>query len=499
MAGKYSVPKEIRDLCPKGAKAKNIGGKYYAYECKSTSKIITHEDGTKSKKSITKWGSEIGLITLQDGFIPNNNYLADDIIRVKNFGSYYVALFASSSVLESLKEFFNAKDANRIYVIAIIFFVEKFQYMKNIKRCYELSYLSVIFSNIALSDNSLRNFYSDLGIKTDRVREFEAKVLDDSSGKLAVDGHVITCCSSHNDLSEYGYAYKKYHSQQVNWVTVFDAEAKNTILSHFYNGANPDMVSLKDMFNEYHFSGKYFLLDRGFNTQPNRELMISSGNTFVMPLISGRNDYNYVIENLKFDKRRYFTYTNKNRASMVYYREFTYEGRRFVAYQDTVMAASDEENYKQAIKKGVRGFTEEGLQREKDTNRFGLIILETNIPEDSKSSEVLYLDYKQRWNIETYYDYVRNGLDFNALCQHDYHQLQGLSFLVTVSGMIYHNVKKRSKETGVSFKELMDNSRAVKIVDEKSGDWRIENTPKPVREILKEFGISLTKYISDLQ
>ena len=58
------------------------------------------------------------------------------------------------------------------------------------------------------------------------------------------------------------------------------------------------------------------LEDRGFNTDHDKELMSSNGNTYIVPMISNRKDYAAVIEILKFDKRNYFVFNKDSYAKI---------------------------------------------------------------------------------------------------------------------------------------------------------------------------------------
>jgi len=62
---------------------------------------------------------------------------------------------------------------------------------------------------------------------------------------------------------------------------------------------------------------------------------------------------------------------------------------------------------------GQSGYTEDGLIE--NELYFGLFILETN--DFNLSAEEIFCHYKDLWKIETYYNYVRNEADFNALYQ----------------------------------------------------------------------------------
>lgn len=147
-----------------------------------------------------------------------------------------------------------------------------------------------------------------------------------SSDRVAIDGRVIACTSERNDLSEFGYKAAKLGTEQANWLTAYDVVSKEPLLSQIYSGADPDKVSVKALFDRYHFTNTEFLADRGFNAKADKELMSQNGNTYIVPMISSRKDYKYVLEKLHFNKRRYFVYNKNSYASMICYQKFTIGG-----------------------------------------------------------------------------------------------------------------------------------------------------------------------------
>ena len=142
---------------------------------------------------------------------------------------------------------------------------------------------------------------------------------------------------------------------------------------------------------------------------------------------------------------------------------------------------------------GKSGYTEEGLIE--NELYFGLFLLETN--DFDLSAEEVFCHYKDRWSIETYYNYVRNDADFNALYQQDYFCMQGLSFIVTIAGMIYHDVKKIADESKLSVKEIMREMKKLKI--SLNGDkCVVENKIKSVRDVAAKVGFDIPKYLPDI-
>ena len=73
-------------------------------------------------------------------------------------------------------------------------------------------------------------------------------MINESSKRIAVDGHVIACTSECNDLSEFGYKASKLGTEQINWLTAYDVVDSQPLLSHIYSGADPDKISVKALF-----------------------------------------------------------------------------------------------------------------------------------------------------------------------------------------------------------------------------------------------------------
>lgn len=184
------------------------------------------------------------------------------------------------------------------------------------------------------------------------------------------------------------------------------------------------LIPIKSLFERYRFENTEFLVDRGFNTALDKELMSHNENTYIVPMLSNRKDYNYVLADLKIDKRRYFIYNKNNYASMVYYQEFSKENIRYFAFQDTTRASAERQDYIKAMNVGKPGYSEESLLE--NELYFGLFLLETNNLE--LSPEDVFCYYKERWTLETYYNYIRNDVDFNALYQQDYFLYAGVKF-----------------------------------------------------------------------
>lgn len=98
--------------------------------------------------------------------------------------------------------------------------------------------------------------------------------------------------------------------------------------------------------------------------------------------------------------------------------------------------------------------------------------------------------YKSRWQIETFYDYIDNSIDFNALCQKDYYTMQGLGFIIQVAGVIYHDIKEYVEACGLSYKNTMSLVKGLKLVRERNR-WMVRNANKERHSLCDRLGVSL--------
>lgn len=155
MAGRYAVPAEIRAMKPKGTMVKRIPGGYYVYEYST----VRGEDGRRR----TRMGSCIGRIDPARGFVPNSSALRAQEWRTLEFGQWAVADDLSQETHALLREFFNADDADRIYVVALCHFVEGLTYMKDVEGLYEMSVLSLRYPGLRLGRDAVSALYDDLG------------------------------------------------------------------------------------------------------------------------------------------------------------------------------------------------------------------------------------------------------------------------------------------------------------------------------------------------
>ena len=211
-----------------------------------------------------------------------------------------------------------------------------------------------------------------------------------------------------------------------------------------------------------------------------------------MPVSSNMTAYN---DALKRGRGRMKTFIYRRREgihiikSVVEYQVSCDEnGTRTIYFRNLHEADCEKVNYLECIKKKVPGYTDAKLDAAEKT--FGVIVLETT---HGGTPEEIYNYYKDRWSIETFYDYLKHQMDFNALGVQDWAKLQGLAFMMLLSTLINGAIQEKLKQStlsGVYMPEALLTASSVKAM-KRNDSWTIENTTKRERNLFESLSVSI--------
>ena len=473
--GDYSVPETIRAMKPRGTIVKRLKGHYYVYTCRNEKR----DDG--------KWhlttGKAIGSVREGIGFVPNDGYNSEGRASVLEYGRYAPALTSSLGELERLERHFNPLEATEIYVLALLFCADGYMPLKSVGEHYTQSYLSVRYPSLRMGASSLSGLLDSLGRYRERQEAYQQELLG-TAGNIAVDGHCVESYSRGDCLAQYGNKYGETGEMQVNLLVAYDISGEAPVLARMYPGGMLDKTSVRDLLSGYRFRGKLFIVDRGFYSAANLELLSRDGNDYIIPLSENLEEYKGVAGTL--DYRQSFVYHAGGKPHPVFFHEGQgIKSGRVIIYRDMDRAAYEEDSFKKRIGTSAE-YTEERLGRLRDG--FGVMVLRTSLDSAKGADEVFRL-YKRRWSIETYNDILKNRDGFVALGQGDYYVTQGLSFVVLVAGRIeaaFRRKCKDTKNTGRTPDDILLSAQFVKI-QKRDGKWETINTSKKLIELFNAF------------
>lgn len=486
---KYSVPENIRKMKPKNTMVKKIGDKYYAYE------FEMYYDSNKKRK--VKMGKSVGKIDPTLGFIPNVNNLTNDEITILEFGQYYLVYELTKHILINLNNFFGIEDSLRIYLSSLFHVVNNFVPTRDLPEYFQQSFFSELFPNLSFGINKLSEMLENLGKRTERSDSYIQNLINDAE-TVAIDGHCIRSSSKENDLTDFGIKYSTFHDKQVNLLMAYNVDTLEPIYSDFFNGSFVDKTSLKDTLSRFYFKNTLFILDNGFYSEENLELLSQNNNAFIIPLSRSFKIYKEAIKETKYTN--VFKYSKGKKNTVINWYEFKGsenfslpKNRKVFVYLDTQQNLNEIESYVSNLEKGFEGFSYEKFEELK--KYFGLVVLCTSKNTDAKT---VFNLYKKRWTIETFYNAIDNSMNFNSFGFQDFYKMKGLSFLILISGQIYSELSKFSKRIpGYSIDEILLKCRMIKV-KKQNNEYVTFNKKKSIIDLLADVGIKIVMKLDEI-
>lgn len=501
MAVKSPVPDEIKKFRPcKCSKIRNDSGTYRVYKYKAVK--------LKSGRWGTDQGYLIGKIIPGEGFVPNKRYrkeleeqkektksalavadFPDDGITDVAYGQYAFMYALSQDIFVRLGLYFPLEKATQIYSYAMILCVNGFVHVDQVDELYRESFLSLMYSGYSfkMGYTALSNLLYDLGIHGNPVKKFEQSLIDESSKNIAIDGHVIRSCSELNDLAEPGYKIRSIKAPQVNILIAYDTKRFRPLMYRTYRGSSVDKSSVVDFLESRSFRDTKFIVDRGFFSTTVLSMMSKDGNCYIIPVPSNDKNVKRIKRNLEYTSGEFIYVAGRNTsARVVYYEESIDETTRIIVYKDMDENNSKRKSYQRFMALGEEGYTQE--KYDKYCEWWGVYFLQTNTTEPP--SEV-YSDYKGRWSIETYNNYIKNDADFNDLKIQKYYEQRGFDFIMLITGLIHSTLNEAVKKLGkssLSTYDIMVKAGHMRMVHEDGGDWKIHNTRTKDLELLDKMG-----------
>ena len=480
-SGRYVVPEEILKFKPRGTMVKKIHGGFYVYAMENVKNPETGKWQTKSR-------GILGKITVENGYIPNE----EAGYTVLEYGAYHLAEECALEIRgQFLQAFGRGDNAKRIWVLALIYAVNGFRPISAISLIYRKSSLSIIYPDLKMGETAISNILDHLGRRDTETKKFQ-DILLQCVKEMAIDGHVIPRYSKLDGMTEYGYKYKQLGSEQVNLLTAYDVTRNRPVAMKMFDGSKNDKASVKELIADIIIEGCLYLMDRGFYSPELKEMLAAKKATYIMPVSSNMTAYN---DALKRGRGRMKTFIYRRREgihiikSVVEYQVSCDEnGTRTIYFRNLHEADCEKVNYLECIEKKVPGYTDAKLDAAEKT--FGVIVLETT---HGGTPEEIYNYYKDRWSIETFYDYLKHQMDFNALGVQDWAKLQGLAFMMLLSTLINGAIQEKLKHStlsGVYMPEALLTASSVKAM-KRNDSWTIENTTKRERNLFESLSVSI--------
>ena len=481
-----AIPEEIKALKPTdfgAVEIRSISGHFYVYE-------ISSRWDPEKKKAVKVTGKAIGKITLEDGFVPNTYGMRRTTPLypiVKNYGAYAILQQLSGSLEDRLKKIF--PDIYReISAVAMLRLVTGCR-ENRIQSEFEASFLNDIYQDIDFGDSAVRNLIQMLGTRTSEMAAFMRLYMSPGS-KLMFDG---TSIFTRADDSYARKGYNPDHTQetQIRLLYIFDRTSFMPVFYRMIPGNITDKSALMETIEASGCRNCMIIGDKGFYSKKNVSFLMKNNMTYILPL-----QYNTKLIPEAFtediDDHKYdgcFTYKGRN----IWHKTLDsgIKGNKVYIFRDDRRKLNAEVKFMQKKEADYEGMEDATIF---DDNRKGMFAFVSNTGSNAKQ---LYLTYKERWDIEQCFDYLKNSVQIGASYKRTNEELEAWSFINHISLLYFYGVVKALRETELSDKyspeDIIAIGKNIYRVRERynSKENRLSEIPKADVDLLNSLGVKL--------
>lgn len=490
------VPESIKAQKPSqfgAVEVRSIGGYFYVYQ------VSSKWDPAKGRSQKTT-GKSIGKITEADGFIPNANglrlmqtmRLTPDIApNVKNYGAYESLLQVSPDIEKKLKQHF--PDIFReVRTVSLIRLVDKISSAKMIQPLFLDSYMSDLCPDLAVSEASVRKFVASLGTMQHKLDGFMRDFVIPGTS-LLFDGTTIFTRSS-DSLAEKGYNPDHSLNPQARILYIFEKNSHRPVFYRVLQGSIVDKTAFMDTVRESGCKDCTIIADKGFYSKKNVSALLQAGMKYILPLredtIQVENEFYANTDDSKFHS----VFTYKKRPIWYRKQQSGNKGNYIYTFRDDLRRHELQANFVERAEKDYGEIEHQPMDVLKEI-RMGYFSFCSNIDTDPKE---LYLAYKQRWDIEQCFDYLKNSVNTSASYAHSDDYLRGWAFLNHISLMYFYGLlnvlKDRKLNEKYSVEDVLKLTKNIYKVNSGDGEgYRVSAIQKKTQQLLDQLGIDLLR------
>ena len=491
-----SIPEAIRQKRPNqfgAVEIRFIGGYYYVY------KVSSKWDPVKNRpQKVT--GKSIGKITEADGFIPNANglHLMQEMRLmpevapvVKNYGAYEILQQLTPELDGKLKENF-PENFREIRTIALLRLVDSVTSVRMIQPVFLDSYMSNICGDIAVSEGSVRRFIASLGSMQNRIDAFMRKQVMPGT-TLLFDGTSIFWKSS-DSISAKGYNPEHKQNPQGRVLYVFDKDSHRPVFYRVLQGSVVDKTAFMDTIAAAGCKDCIIIADKGFYSKRNVSALMDGNMKYILPLqdntVNVENEFYLDGSDEKWDG----VFSYHKRAVWFKKKPSGNKGNFIYTFRDDSRRAELIGRYVELAEKDY-GEDEHQPKDVVKEIRMGYFSFCSNLDVTPKE---IYLSYKQRWDIEQCFDYLKNSVSPSASYARTDNYFRGWAFLNHISLLYYYgliNALRNSKlDEKYTAKDILKLTKNIYKVDTGDGQgFKVSAIQKKTQSILDELGVDLLR------
>lgn len=473
-----------------GTEIRKIRDFYYLYEAK-----CVYDKDKKRGKKVT--GKYLGRITEKDGLVPPRQKKSSGSVGRIEYDKEYGVVALYNLVMPEysglLKKHF-PEDWQSILAMSYCRLVKQSP-MKMMDFHYSGSYMSETFTEARMSGDSLTALVRKVGIKRESIVGF-CREFSRMGGNVIFDGSDMVSASKKMDLPKFSKAKPGNYDTLINLMFVYSVDAQIPVYYRILPGSIKDVKSFMLSFKESGINDATAVIDKGFCSRKNIEMLDSVGMKFIVPLKRSDADIDYTPLNAGgiSGMEGHFTFEGRN----VWYYSREVDGKPVYVYLDTHLRERESDDFLRRIEANEAKsedkrndlYTEEAYRERYVT--FGTLALLTN---SGKSPKDVYVDYKSRCNVEQMIDTFKNVLEDDRRYMQDELALEGWMFVNYIALHWYYKIYQRLAKSGLISRysvmdiiEFLQEIRKIKI----DGVWYTKEATAKTAKVLKALDLKIS-------
>lgn len=484
-----SYPQWVQNQKRPGTEIRKIRGFYYLYEAK-----CVYDKEKKCGRKVT--GKYLGRITEAEGLVvPRPKKVVGSVGKIESDKEYGVTALYNAVMPEYgelLKTHF-PDDWQTILAMAYCRLTRQSS-LKMMDYHFSGCYMSEILTGAKLSGDSLTKHIRKIGIKREAIvgfcREFKAQndnIIFDRTDLLSESGKM--------SLPKFSKSKQGCYENLINLMFVFSVGTQVPVCYGILPGDIKDVKSFALCFKESGIKDATAIIDKGFYSKKNIEMLEGAGMKFIIPLKRSDKSIDYVpvmAGGISGMEGR-FSFEGRN----IWYYTRDVDGRKMCVCLDARLREKTSDDFLKGVERNTEKkeadrdalYTEE-TYREKYTT-FGTLAVITN---SDKGPKDVYTDYKSRCNVELMIDTFKNLLEVDHSYMRDEHALEGWMSSNYIALHWYYKIYQLLAKTGLisqyfamDILDFLQEIRKIRI----DGNWYLKEATAKTSKVLKKLGSNL--------
>jgi Transposase DDE domain len=498
IAKRSSHPKWVTMHRKPNTEIKLINGKYYLYGVKSV-----YNKELKRPKKISL--GILGKITQEEGFVPSKKRILEEksektyhqkTVLATEYGlsKWLMDSMAQEGILDDLQKHFPELWQ---FVVAMVYCRIAHQSpLKNIKFHIENADIQNLMDfSLVLNDQKISDMLFDLGAQSNAIHQFlSPKEGPQSSRTVLMDATDIALASNKIQLSEKGYNSAMNFNPQFVLLYLYDAATLKPLYYRMLPGNIREISAMKNTIKISGLERCVFIADKGFFSEANLQELERLDMSYIIPLKRNNKIIPYdELQNVELTDG-YFEYQKR----FIFHTQTQKQGdRNLELFLDGKLKEQEKNDYLSRITSLPESFSKPNFNEKMKSMGSIAIMHNTDL-----SAKEVYLEYKNRGQIEQFFDHLKNTLD--ASCSHMQREesLNGWMFINHLSMQLIYLLHEKLRTTALNKKQMLNHKysiqdtlmhlKSIKKIQFSETDYVLTEQNKLTKTLLQKLKVDIT-------